>query len=339
MRTKVIHPEHAIGEAVLYFGAACIAMAGTPHPIFSEVHMRDFVHLFTQAIEAAGIDPPTHVTADGRLHRFSTNEKDNDTAGWYVLYGGEMPAGSFGCWRSGVQSNWSSKREEECTPLERLLYREQIKKVRRLRDAEQLRIQEVSSAIAAGRLSKAHSVANHPYLSAKDVAPQAAVAEGNLLLVPIHDSEGIVHSLQTIDPAGKKRFLPGGKLSGHYFAIGTPDTCIIVCEGYATGLTIHTCTQTAVAVAFFAGNLTAVAKSLRRKYPGLQIIIAADDDWATPNNPGRTAAKVAALAVGGRVALPIFPAGRPVSATDFNDLYRIAGSEAVQSCFTDIGER
>lgn len=301
--------------------------------------MRDFVHLFTQAIEAAGISPPATISADGRLHRFATNGKAEDTAGWYVLFSGEVPAGAFGCWRSGFQSTWSTKHEHDFTLLELHHYRDQIRNAQRQRDAEQLRIQQNSSKVAVGMLSRSRPVTNHPYLVAKDIAPNGITAQGDLLLVPVHDNTGVIHSVQTIDSAGKKRFLPGGKLSGHYFAIGVPDKQVIVCEGYATGLTIHTCTHMSIAVAFFAGNLATVAQALRRKHPSIQIIIAADDDWATQGNPGRTAAKIAALAVGGRVALPIFPAGRPTYATDFNDLYNIAGGAAVAACFADFWER
>jgi putative DNA primase/helicase len=114
---------------------------------------------------------------------------------------------------------------------------------------------------------------------------------------------------------------------------------IIVCEGVATGLTIHACTGVAIAVAFSAANLAAASQALRRKYPGVRIFVASDDDWATLGNPGCAAAKVAALAAGGRVVLPIFPSGRPESATDFNDLHRIAGSEAVIACFAEYWER
>lgn len=313
--------------------------AGNTPALFEEFTMTNFVCRFIQAIEEAGLTPPTDAIPDGRLHRFSTNGKTNDTAGWYVLFGDDLPGGAFGCWRSGRQGVWSCKPDIELSQDEVRGRQEQIKKAYRLRDLEQARIQEMSSAVAAGRLSKSQPVATHPYLSAKDVKPNGITAEGNLLLVPIHDNNGTVHSLQTIDPAGKKRFLPGGKITGHYFAIGVPDMYVIVCEGVATGITIHACTGLGVAVAFFAGNLTAVAQALRRKYPDVHIIVAADDDWATAGNPGRAAAKLAALAVGGRVALPNFPTGRPQDATDFNDLHRIAGIDAVRACFVEMWER
>jgi putative DNA primase/helicase len=69
-------------------------------------------------------------------------------------------------------------------------------------------------------------------------------------------------------------------------------------------------------VAFDCGNLEPVALMVRRMHPNAKIIIAADNDCATPGNPGLTAARKAAIAVGGLVSVPVFPDGRP---GDWND--------------------
>ena len=98
----------------------------------------------------------------------------------------------------------------------------------------------------------------------------------------------------------------------------------------------HTPMGHAVACAMNAGNLQAVAMALHANYPSLQIVIAADDDHATEGNPGMTAARQAALSVGGMVAVPLFDANRPAKATDFNDLHQAQGLEAVQSVFAEL---
>ena len=85
-----------------------------------------------------------------------------------------------------------------------------------------------------------------------------------------------------------------------------------------------------------AGNLGPVAVALHKAYPALTLVMAADDDHQTDGNPGLTAAKQAALAVGGFVVTPQFPAGRPDKATDFNDLAALAGLGAVRACFLEI---
>ena len=150
----------------------------------------------------------------------------------------------------------------------------------------------------------------------------------------------MLHSLQTITPDGDKRFK--GRMKGCYHAIGKPTGFVVVCEGYATGASIHQATGYAVAVAFTAGNLLAVtmavARALHCKYPDLGVLVAADDDHRTDGNPGLNAARNAALAVGGLVVAPQFPADRPPQATDFNDLHQLTGLGAVKACFTEILE-
>jgi putative DNA primase/helicase len=122
----------------------------------------------------------------------------------------------------------------------------------------------------------------------------------------MRDTAGILHSLQTIAPDGSKMFMSGGRVKGCYFSIGKPRGALIICEGLATGASIHECTGHAVAVAFNAGNLESVAVALRTKYPALKIIIAADDDHQTPGNPGLTKATAAVQATGACLVVPVF---------------------------------
>jgi hypothetical protein len=107
---------------------------------------------------------------------------------------------------------------------------------------------------------------------------------------------------------------------------------LCLCEGFATGASIHEATGYPVAVGFNAGNLLAVAKALRKRFPELDLLVCADDDVCTPGNPGLAQAKEAAYAIGGRLAVPDFGENRPEGATDFNDLHRHAGLEAVARC-------
>jgi putative DNA primase/helicase len=52
---------------------------------------------FLAAIEQADLVPPKFIKADGKLHRFSSDGKRGDEAGWYVFHTCDIPAGSFGC--------------------------------------------------------------------------------------------------------------------------------------------------------------------------------------------------------------------------------------------------
>ena len=282
---------------------------------------------FRLAIEAAGLTPPDVVIGDGRLHRFATSDRRRDDAGYYSLHLDGTPAGIFGCWRTGLQSTWSARPERELTPAERRAQQERIRAAQRERDAEAMRRQDAAAAEALATWSAAQPVAEHPYLTAKAVAAHGLRTDGERLLIPMRDAAGRLWSLQTIGADGSKRFLTGGRVKGCYHAIGRPSGTVLLAEGYATAATCHAATGHAAAVTFNAGNLLPVARALRAKYPCLSIIVAADDDWRTEGNPGLTAAREAALAVGGKVAVPDFTGlERGDKDTDFNDLARLAAA-------------
>ena len=293
--------------------------------------MSGAIEAFRQTIEAAGLPPPDTIHDDGAIHRFSTNGRRGDDSGWYMLHTDGIAAGSFGCWRAGLQSTWCSKSDSTMTTAEREAHRTRIKAMKAQREAEQVQRQKAASEAAATLWQRGDPATAHPYLTTKAIQPHGIKTFGDKLLIPMRDTAGTLHSLQTIGTDGGKLFHPGGRVKGCYFGIGKPAGSLIVCEGFATGASIHEATGQAVAVAFNAGNLDAVALALRAKYPALTIVIAADDDL-TDGNPGMTKATTAAHAVGGLLAVPVFPADRPDKATDFNDLHQIGGLDAVRGC-------
>jgi putative DNA primase/helicase len=295
--------------------------------------MNDPIDQFRQAIESAGLTPPDAIIDDGAIHRFSTNGRRGDDSGWYMLHTDGIAAGAFGCWRAGLQSTWCAKSDNAMTTAERDTHRQRIKAMQVQRETEQVERHHSAATDAAQRWQVATTCAQHDYLITKGVQGYGVRMDGaGALIVPMRDTAGTLYSLQTITPDGDKRFLSGGKVKGCYHSIGKPAGVLVVCEGYATGASIHECTGQAVAVAFNAGNLDAVAVALRSKYPALKIIIAADDDHLTAGNPGMTKARAAAQAVSGLLALPAFGADRPDKATDFNDLHQLAGVDAVRAC-------
>ena len=294
------------------------------------------VKQFRQAIADAGLTPPDVIHADGQLRRFATNGKISDAAGWYCLHVDNLPAGAFGDWRQGMTHTWCSKDGSTMTQQEREAYRQRMQQIQAQREAEQAQRNESARDRANRMWSESSPAGEHSYLTAKGVQGYGLRRTGDMLMVPLRDAAGTLHSLQTIGADGQKRFLSGGKVQGCYHAIGQPDGCIVVCEGFATGASIHAATGHAVACAMNAGNLQAVAMALHANYPSLQIVIAADDDHATEGNPGMTAARQAALSVGGMVAVPLFDANRPAKATDFNDLHQAQGLEAVHSVFAEL---
>lgn len=235
------------------------------------------------------------------------------------------------CFKCGIVLNRHEDRE--LTPAERKTFALRMDSLRRQHIAEQLRRQLEAAEASARRWAGATPVGEHPYLSTKGVqAHGLRVEAGHTLLIPLRDAVGKLHSLQSIAPDGSKRFMPGGRVKACYHAIGRPTGRLVVCEGYATGATLHEDTGSAVAIAFNSGNLLPVAKALRAKFPCITLVVAADDDWKTQGNPGLTAATEAARAVGGLLAVPNFgDLPRGDKDTDFNDLHQLAGMVEVQS--------
>jgi putative DNA primase/helicase len=315
---------------------------------------------FQGAIAAAGLTPPEVIISDGKIHRFSTNGKGSDKAGWYILHLDNIPAGSFGNWREGHTESWCSIECNAQTPEQQRQYATLLKSMQNARHRAKKAEHDAAAEMAAAIWAAAAPIddsAGHGYLVKKGIqahgarlidtaAARAQCAKlsyslsGPLLVIPIRNEAGELRSLQFITTDGTKRPLTGGEKQGCNYRIDRPDSAgqgaiLIVCEGFATGASIHEATGQPVAVAFDSGNLEPVSKSLRKLYPDTALIVAADDDHQTEGNPGRTAAAGAAKVAGGIVVIPMFPADRPDKATDFNDLHQLAGGglDAVKACF------
>jgi len=171
--------------------------------------------------------------------------------------------------------------------------------------------------------------ADHAYLSAKGVRAYGLRQLRDALLVPVRaDGSGLV-GLQFIQPDGSKRFLTGTPKAGSYHRITGSMERVLICEGYATGASLHEATGFAVAIAFDAGNLLAVAQAIREKLTDAVLVLCADDDRGNQTNPGMSKARAAALAVGGLLAVPAFAAES--GGTDFNDMHQQLGIEAVRA--------
>lgn len=286
---------------------------------------------FSEAIRAAGLTPPETIEADGKLRRFASNGKRGDDAGWYLLHGDGIPAGSFGDWRSGLAENWRADIGRTLTPAEEAAHRARVDTMRREREAEQAK-RKVEAQARAEAIWQAASLDpdDHAYLSRKGIKAHGAKLHDGALVIPLR-ADGVLHSLQFIGADGGKRFLSGGRVAGCYFSIGTTQGAAKLCiaEGFATGATIHEAMGYPVVVAFNAGNLLLVAKAMRAKFPHLSMIVCADDDSATPGNPGLSKATEAAQSIDGKLAIPNFGNNRPGGATDFNDMAALCGAEAV----------
>jgi len=295
--------------------------------------MNGAIENFKQAIRNAGIEPPNEIIADGILHRYTVHgDKPGKKNGWYVLHPDTPTVGSFGCWKRGISEKWCCKATRIMTAAEKTAYSAKVKLMKDQRKEEQTRIWAECRKWSAGMWEEAKDATNeHPYLKRKGVNAYRLKSFKDSLIIPVQDVDGTIHGVQFITPDGTKKLKTGTNKTGHFFKIGSiKDNTIVICEGYATGASIHHATGHAVIVAFDSGNLSPVAQTFRSKFPDMKIIIAGDDDYGTKGNPGLTKAEDAARAVCGVLAVPIFPDTRGVKDTDFNDLARLVGLDTVR---------
>lgn len=258
---------------------------------------------FRSALETAGLPTKEQIIADGRLHRFHVEgDKRGSRNGWYVLYDDGVPAGCFGSWKTGDKGKWCAKSDCELTPAQRQENKRRMSEARAARETEEQARREAArnKALSIWKAAKP-APDKHPYLVKKGVRNHGLRLHMGALVIPLRDTAGVIHSLQFIDDEGQKLFLSAGRKKACYFAIGKPENSLCIAEGYATAASIYEATGLAVAVAFDAGNLDAVAQALRAKFPQTKIILCADNDTETEGNPGLTKAREAAQKIGGFV--------------------------------------
>lgn len=256
-----------------------------------------------EAMRREGIEAPPDLYFDGTLHRFNADNK-KDKSGWYIIFGDGIPAGKFGCWRSGIETTWRAE-GRELTPDEHAAQKRRMEEAKAARDeAVRLRRANATEEVAEIWQRAASASADHPYLTRKGIGPHGArVANNGQLIVPLFDSEGQMTSLQYISHDGKKRYHTGGQTAKCYWHIGSFDEPgpVYIAEGFATAATIHEQTGRFCFVAYSANNLSAVTGYARELLGQSQeLVIVADND---KSGTGQNSANEASIEHGARVVL------------------------------------
>jgi putative DNA primase/helicase len=281
------------------------------NPFQSSVPGRNKMNYTTlvDAIAAAGLGTPD-IIHDGAIHRFtSPDDRPRSNNCWFVSHG---TAGAFGSWKLGFTTTWSDGKSENNTAL-----LEGIREYQRHRDADMEILRNDAADDAVVMWMSASTAINHPYPLIKRIIPYGARQADSALLIPMYFKGRLVNIQRTYSD-GKKRFMKSARVTGAYYPIGNILDSTYICEGYATGCSLHEHTGAPVAVAFNCGNLKAVAISIRKRYPTIKITLAADNDVATPGNPGLTKGRAAAAGVGGDFIYPDF-SDEVFDGTDYND--------------------
>ncbi len=260
---------------------------------------------------------------DGNIHRF---DGVKSLSGWYIgseheKFGKIITVGD---WvtneKKVIKDSVTNSRE-----VKRIL-QDQIQKAQKEKETRQ----KTSADICKTHWEKASENLFHPYLTKKGLKGSfGARVLGECLFVPCFDTERKLWGFQTIEE-GVKRFYPGQKVQGTFHTIGALENGgkAYICEGFATGASIHLASGLPVVCAFSAGNIKPVSLELAKKYPKTEFIICGDDDVYGKENRGRKDATEASSKLG---STPIFPNFKSINTkpTDFNDLHLLDGLSEV----------
>jgi putative DNA primase/helicase len=272
-----------------------------------------------------------------------------------IRAGGKVTIGTL--FHEAKANGWRDDGTHQKPTPQELVERKRIAAERVQKEEVEIARERADAAKKAAAILKAatEAKADHPYLSRKRVSPVATLREidadaaaailgylpksggeslaGRLLVVPVKQGEGI-STLELIDGDKRKAALAGrgSKVGGYWATERLPDgdgagLTLLIGEGVATVLSASAATGKPGIAALSSGNLPAVAKAMRERYPAAVIVILADLVKATgePDPHAIEAAKVGA----GRTAIPDFGGDRDSDMTDMNDLSILGGAEAV----------
>lgn len=323
---------------------------------FIDASDRDTWLRMGMAIKSELADVGFDVWAQWSQQAESYNDKDARDVWKSIQSGGKVTIGTL--FYEAKANGWRDDGTHQKPTPEALAQRQCSAAERAAKaEAEMARERAATAAKAVAILKAAtEAKADHPYLIRKQVPPVATLREidagaatailgyvpksgeepltGRLLVVPVKQGEGI-STLELIDGDKRKAALVGrgSKVGGYWATERLPEgsgqgLTLLIGEGVATVLSAREATGKLGIAALSAGNLPAVAKAMRERYPAVEVVILADlvKDTGEPDPHAVEAAR----RVGGRLAVPNFGADREAEQTDFNDMATQCGLEAVR---------
>lgn len=248
------------------------------------------MHEFRAAIIATIPDaaPPDHIEP-GKLHRFSTNGRRGDDAGWCRLFP-DTRAGVFGCHRHQIRETWITRDREGMTPTERAALARQImaatterqtEQAQRWRDAAD-RLHRLAAELVpvtrgdpVARYMRRRGIDAWPLPDCLRLHPNlpywhdgAELGRFRAMLCPITAPDGRLiawhRTYLTEDgrkasvPTPKKLTAAAGPLAGACIPLGRPAHGVLgIAEGVETALAASLASGVPSVAAYCAGNLAA----------------------------------------------------------------------------------
>lgn len=285
---------------------------------------------FFSALHKAGYEPDTCIK--DKFCRFHIEgDKQGHKNGWYIYLEQEYPVAFYGDWKSGERYEWKGYNSDALNERERSFANAQWEAKKAWYEAR-IREKNEQCALESMRIwENATQATGHKYLADKKVESYGLKRTADILLIPMQGPDGKMRGLQKIMENGARFYHDGTNKKGGFFQIGAAINAPVIglCEGYATGASIHKACGLPIIMAFDAGNLIHVARYLKQAAPDSKIINFGDDDCWKEKNTGRIMAGELAAKLDIKTLFPTFhhPDGK---STDWNDLAIIEGLDEVK---------
>lgn len=253
---------------------------------------------FKEALNAQGLMVDTPIM-NGKIQRCQTiDDKAGEKSGAYKGFLDGYPAGYIQNFKTGYKANWKfqlSNQAKQTTIIN------QNKKVFKENTKEKERLLNLQLKTAL-RLEKEFKEAktleeSHPYLLKKGLNElyniKIKIDNFQNILIPLKDENGKIWSLQRISKDGKKiigviknkeerekNIEYSARKKGCFYTqkpLQEQDE-FLLCEGFATAMTIQKALNKTTIMAVDVANMIDVAKKLNEKYPNKKITIFADND-------------------------------------------------------------
>jgi putative DNA primase/helicase len=318
---------------------------------FVPAYDRDIWLRMGMAVKSALGDDGYSLWAEWSEQELSWNERDGRAVWRSIRPNGKVTIGTlfYEAKRHGFKFN-GEYRPGGSTPEDKAWRKDETGQAEADEAKEEQRRVEATSKAATIWNASQPLAQDHAYLVRKQIKPVSTLREitatkatailgytpnskgepliGRLIIVPVklHDR---LSTLELIDEQGRKAALYGGAKAGGYWAAQTlPEgdgqgETLLIGEGVATVLSAKETTGHLSIAALTCGNLERVAKQMRQRYPAATIVILGE------LGNGQAKAEQAARTTGALLALPEFGDKPPENATDFNDLARLKGPDAV----------
>lgn len=323
------------------------------------INQNEAIGQFKAALEAQGfiIDTPI---MNGKIQRCKIDgDRGNEKSGAYVGFLDEYPAGFIQNHKTGFKENWKFQLPDKNNQIQRSTQNKSIdnnliKQKQEEREA-QLTLLQKKTALRLEKewVESKNATKEHKYLISKGLESSFGlkIDKFNNLLIPLKDENGKLWSLQRISENGdkiigviktkeeKEQGIEYSARKKGCFYTQTPlenQKEFLICEGFATAMTIQAATQKPTIVAVDAGNLINVAKVLKQKFPKTQITIFADNDLKQELQNKRNVGLESAKAVKEEfkevtiISPQINTQEAQKGISDFNDIYKEYGLEEVK---------